>query len=326
MIEISQLTKNYGSRHAVKNLSFNVNKGEVLGFIGPNGAGKSTTMRIITGFLPASGGKVKIAGQDFDSDPLAAKAKIGYLPENAPLYLNMTVTSFLRFCGALRGLSGYKLDKRVGEVITTCFLEPVKHQIIDTLSKGYRHRTGFAQAIIHDPDILILDEPTDGLDPNQKREVRSLIRQMGKDKAIILSTHILEEVEAVCNRVLVINRGEKVFDGSPEEFRGKAENAGTVIFEISGKNREAVSAKLESISNAKGFEEISAPEAEFPRYQVTPSHPDQSSELKDKLIHMADSENWHLRELHTVTGRLDEVFYSLTIGKDKESKSGEAAS
>lgn len=221
MIKVEQVSKWYGHKHAVDDVSFQVKKGEVLGFIGPNGAGKSTTMRMITGFLPMSGGKITIGDFNVESQPIKAKQLIGYLPENAPLYAHKTVLEFLNFAAEVRGLKGADRDAKVQKAIEHCCLEPVKRQSIDTLSKGYKHRTCFAQAIVHDPEVLILDEPTDGLDPNQKREMRSLIKEMGKTKAIIISTHILEEVEAVADRVVLISGGHKVFDGTREEFKSK---------------------------------------------------------------------------------------------------------
>src|SRR4051812_27524730 len=189
MIRIENLVKNFGAKRAVNNLSFTVERGEVLGFLGPNGAGKSTTMRMITGFIPPSDGKVRVGGYDFETHPIPARRLIGYLPENAPVYADMTVRSFLSFCAELSGFHRNDRKKAVHRVVEMCFLEPVLHQSVDTLSKGYRHRTCLAQALIHDPDVLVLDEPTDGLDPNQKHEIRGLIRRMGQQKAIIFSTH-----------------------------------------------------------------------------------------------------------------------------------------
>ena len=236
MIKIDNLSKKFGSKKAVNDISFEVNCGEVLGFIGPNGAGKSTTMRIITGFLPPSSGTVKIDGIDMLTNPIEAKKKIGYLPENAPLYANKTVLEFLNFIAEIRGFKGKERKKRIDTVVSHCFLEPVIHQSIDTLSKGYTHRTCFAQSILHDPEVLILDEPTDGLDPNQKREVRNLIKEMGKSKAIIISTHILEEVEAVTSRVVLINEGKKEFDGTPATFKklSKTGNLEEVFAKLTG--------------------------------------------------------------------------------------------
>jgi ABC-2 type transport system ATP-binding protein len=219
MIQVKNLRKLFGSKVAVDDISFTVEKGEVLGFLGPNGAGKSTSMRMVTGYFRPTAGSIHIGGINMLEDPENAKIKIGYLPENAPLYSDMTVASFLGFCAEIRGLRGAAKNKAIDRVLDLCFLHRVRNQSVDTLSKGYRHRTCFAQSIIHDPDVLILDEPTDGLDPNQKHEVRQLIKNMGKDKAIIFSTHILEEVDAACSRAMIIDRGKVVADGTPEQLR-----------------------------------------------------------------------------------------------------------
>jgi len=218
MIEVKGLTKRFGHKLAVDNLSFSVKPGEVLGFLGPNGAGKSTSMRMVTGFLPVTEGEIEICGISMIANPMEAKKKIGYLPESAPLYNDMTVQSFLKFCASMRGLSGSARKQAVEKSIETCFLQSVARQSIDTLSKGYRHRTCLAQSLLHDPEVLVLDEPTDGLDPNQKREVRKLIRNLGKDKAILFSTHILEEVTAACTRAVIVDQGVIVADGTPEEL------------------------------------------------------------------------------------------------------------
>ena len=224
MIKVENLCRNFGEIKAVKNISFNIEKGDILGFIGPNGAGKSTTMRMITGYLTPSSGSVEIAGKLLADNESACKENIGYLPESAPMYGDMTVLNFLKFCCEIRGVSGSARKKAVEKVLDDCFLHSVKHQLINTLSKGYRQRTCFAQSILHDPPILILDEPTDGLDPNQKYEIRKIIRNFGKDKAIILSTHILEEVESLCTRVILIAQGEKKADESLEEFKARGES------------------------------------------------------------------------------------------------------
>src|ERR1051325_5687346 len=207
MIKVQNLVKLFGAKRAVDDISFTVERGEVLGLLGPNGAGKSTTMRMITGYIPPTAGSVSVGGFDVVEKPIAAKRLIGYLPENAPAYTDMSVWGFLNFAAEIRGLRGDAKKKAVARAVEMCFLGTVLHQSIDTLSKGYRHRTCFAQSIIHDPDVLVLDEPTDGLDPNQKHEVRGLIRRMGATKAIIFSTHILEEVDAVCSRAIIIDRG-----------------------------------------------------------------------------------------------------------------------
>jgi ABC-2 type transport system ATP-binding protein len=218
MIKIDNLVKTFGAKRAVDGISFEVARGEVLGFLGPNGAGKSTTMRMITGFMPPTSGRVTIGGHDVVESPLEAKRLIGYLPENAASYPDMTVQGFLEFAAELRGLKGSRKKQAIGRVVELCFLGAVLRQSIDTLSKGYKHRTCLAQALIHDPEVLIMDEPTDGLDPNQKYEVRNLIREIGKEKAIVFSTHILEEVDAACTRAIIIDRGRVVASGTPDEL------------------------------------------------------------------------------------------------------------
>src|SRR5258706_6541179 len=251
MIKVQNLAKIFGTKRAVDDVSFSVERGEVLGFLGPNGAGKSTTMRMITGFIPPSAGTVSVGGFDILDHPIPAKRLIGYLPENAPAYNDMTVHGFLNFCAEIRGLPGEAKTRAVNRVVEMCFLEGVLHQSVDTLSKGYRHRTCFAQSIIHDPDVLILDEPTDGLDPNQKHEVRSLIRKMGEKKAIIFSTHILEEVDAVCSRAIIIDRWRIVANGTPAELRRKSEWAGAVPARLGGVQNGAVREKLSQLATGK---------------------------------------------------------------------------
>ena len=219
MLKVDNLKKNFGDFQAVKGISFSVGKGEVLGFLGPNGAGKSTTMRMITGFIPPTSGTASVCGHDITTDPVAAKSCFGYLPENAPSYRSMTVEDFLTFIAGVRGFHGKAGKEKVEAVIAKARLSNVAKQTIDTLSKGYRQRTCFAQAILHDPKVLIMDEPTDGLDPNQKFVVREMIKEMSADKAIIISTHILEEVDAVCTRAVVIAHGELKADGTPAELK-----------------------------------------------------------------------------------------------------------
>ena len=221
MIEINNLTKRYGALLAVNDISFTVNPGEVLGFLGPNGAGKSTTMKLITGFLAPTSGKIRVCGHDVEADPMAAKACMGYLPEGAPSYSEMTVRGFLEFIADVRGLTGERRKGRLDDVIGRLALGTVLEQVIETLSKGYKRRVGLAQALVHDPRVLILDEPTDGLDPNQKQEVRSLINAMAKDKIIVISTHILEEVDAVCNRAIIIAHGRILADDTPRNLAAR---------------------------------------------------------------------------------------------------------
>jgi ABC-2 type transport system ATP-binding protein len=225
MIEVKGLVKNYGPKRAVDGVSFAVRKGDILGFLGPNGAGKSTTMKMITGFLSPDAGQATVDGTDVATDPVAVKRKIGYLPENAPVYPEMTVEEFLGFIADVRGLRGDAAIAAIDRVVRLTHLQPVRRQPLETLSKGYKQRVGFAQALLHDPPVLVLDEPTDGLDPNQKNEVRELIKSMAREKAIILSTHILEEVEAICNRVIIISRGRVVVDETPAQFQARQPGA-----------------------------------------------------------------------------------------------------
>ena len=223
-VEVKSLDKHFGPIHAVRGVSFTVDHGEVLGFLGPNGAGKSTTMKLITGFLEPDGGSVRVNNHDVTVDPIAVKTTIGYLPEGAPSYGEMTVGRFLEFVATIRGFNGTERQKRVDTVVKEIQLESVLNQTVETLSKGFKRRVCIAQAIIHDPDVLIMDEPTDGLDPNQKHEVRSLIKNMARDKAIIISTHILEEVDAVCSRAIIISEGKLLFDGTPADLRSRSSN------------------------------------------------------------------------------------------------------
>lgn len=221
-VEVIELDKQFGQIHAVRGVSFSVRHGEVLGFLGPNGAGKSTTMKMITGFLEPTSGTVLVNGKDVTTDPIDVKASIGYLPEGAPSYGEMTVLSFLRFIAEIRGFDGQEAQRRIDEVVKKINLEAVLNQSIETLSKGFKRRVGMAQTIIHDPDVMIMDEPTDGLDPNQKHEMRGLIQEMAEEKAIIISTHILEEVDSICSRAIIIAAGELLFDGTPAELRARS--------------------------------------------------------------------------------------------------------
>lgn len=226
MIEVKGLVKNFGAKRAVDNISFSVRRGDILGFLGPNGAGKSTTMKMITGFITPTAGTAIVDGHDVRRDPVAVKRVIGYLPESAPAYGEMTVGEFLGFIAGVRGFRDAEARaEKVERAIRLTHLESVRHQTIETLSKGYRQRVGFAQALLHDPPALILDEPTDGLDPNQKNEVRALIKSMASEKAVILSTHILEEVEAICTRIIIVSQGKIVVDETPAEFRARQPGA-----------------------------------------------------------------------------------------------------
>jgi len=318
MINVENLTKTFGSKHAVDGISFSVARGEVLGFLGPNGAGKSTTMRMITGFFPPSSGKVSVGGFDIAENPIPAKKLIGYLPENAPAYTDMTVHGFLDFAAEIRGLRGDAKTSAVNRVVDLCFLKSVLHQNVDTLSKGYRHRTCFAQSIIHDPDVLVLDEPTDGLDPNQKHEIRQLIRTMGEKKAIIFSTHILEEVDAVCTRAMIIDRGKVVANGTPEELRRKSEWAGAVTLRLNGTAAGVAQDKLNRLRAAKKV----ITETRGPRVKVTVfPRTAGDGDLTREVIEATNG--WQVEELRTEEGRLDDVFRSITMPDTagKETKS-----
>jgi ABC-2 type transport system ATP-binding protein len=225
MIEVQGLVKTYGTKRAVDGVSFTVRPGDILGFLGPNGAGKSTTMKMITGYLRPDAGTATVAGIDVAVDPVAVKAKVGYLPESAPAYGEMTVQEFLGFIAEVRGYRGPERATRLDRAIERTHLGPVRTQTIETLSKGYKQRVGFAQALLHEPPVLVLDEPTDGLDPNQKNEVRALIKTMARDRAVILSTHILEEVDAICTRIILISQGKVVVDETPAAFRARRPGA-----------------------------------------------------------------------------------------------------
>ena len=240
MIEVKRLTKQFGHHPVVDSISFTAEKGEILGFLGPNGAGKSTTMRMITGFFPPTSGTVIVGGSDILTQSLAARRKIGYLPENAPVYPDMTVSRYLDFCAEIRGFGGSAKKQRVGETLERCFLAGVRHQAVNTLSKGYKQRVCFAQSILHDPEYLILDEPTDGLDPNQKHEVRLMIREMSATKAIIFSTHILDEVDSVCSRAIIIAGGKVVADDTPEGLRKRSAFHGSVVLSLKGTATDGV--------------------------------------------------------------------------------------
>jgi ABC-2 type transport system ATP-binding protein len=312
MIEVSNLRKLFGSKLAVDDISFQVGKGQVLGFLGPNGAGKSTTMRMITGFFPPTKGSVTVCGVNMLENPVAAKKHIGYLPENAPLYADMTVSGFLGFAAELRGLRGTARKAAVDRAIELCFLERVRKQSVDTLSKGYKHRTCLAQSLIHDPDVLILDEPTDGLDPNQKHEVRNLIKRMAQDKVIIFSTHILEEVEAVCSRAIVIDRGSIVADGTPDELRSRAPSAGVIHAHLKGLAGSGILQELEKISGVEKVEAVTTGD-NFLSARVFPTHRNKAREVVDAIDGLARERKLHIEEIGVEQGRLDEVFRAITL-------------
>jgi ABC-2 type transport system ATP-binding protein len=310
MIRVENLVKAFGAKRAVNDVSFTVERGEVLGFLGPNGAGKSTTMRIITGFYPPTSGRVTVGGFDVAEDPIPAKRLIGYLPENAPGYADMSVEAFLGFAADLRGLTGDAKKKAVHKAVETCSLEGVLYQTIDTLSKGFKHRTCLAQSIVHDPDVLILDEPTDGLDPNQKHEVRNLIKRMGETKAIVFSTHILEEVEAACSRVIIIDRGTVVANGTPAELKARSELAGAVRLTVRGVTATALADKLGVIVGAASAEPLGEA-AGLATARVFPKT--QGAAFTAAVAQAAQAAGWQVESLTTEEGRLDDVFRAITL-------------
>ncbi|RME95095.1 MAG: ATP-binding cassette domain-containing protein [Verrucomicrobia bacterium] len=312
MIKVENLVKTFGPKRAVDGISFTVERGEVLGFLGPNGAGKSTTMRMITGFIPPTAGRITVGGYDVVEHPIAAKRLMGYLPENAPAYTDMTVWGFLNFAAEMRGLSGEAKRKAVNRVIEMCFLETVVHQSVDTLSKGYRHRTCFAQSIIHDPPVLILDEPTDGLDPNQKHEVRTLIRRMGETKAIVFSTHILEEVDAACTRAIIIDRGKIVANGTPAQLRSRSEVSGAVALRVLGVPASEVKTKVAELPTVRRTQLLEE-NGHGVLLRAYPRPDARDGALQESLFELALRANWKVTELRTEEGRLDEVFRSITL-------------
>jgi ABC-2 type transport system ATP-binding protein len=311
MIQVKDLRKEFGTKVAVDGVTFSVQKGEVLGFLGPNGAGKSTSMRMVTGYYLPTAGSIHVGGIDMLEEPEKAKRSIGYLPENAPLYSDMSVSGFLGFCAEMRGLYGSARSKAVDKALDTCFLGPVRNQSVDTLSKGFRHRTCLAQSIIHDPEVLILDEPTDGLDPNQKHEVRNLIKRMGETKAIIFSTHILEEVEAACTRAIIIDRGKIVADGTPDQLKKRAPGADAVRVVIVGASGVAIREELGKISGVDTVESSAADDGRFAG-RVLPSRKGSPEGLSREIAALAQAKAWKLEELHREEGRLDEMFRALT--------------
>jgi ABC-2 type transport system ATP-binding protein len=313
MIRVQELRKFFGQKKAVNGVTFTVEKGEVLGFLGPNGAGKSTTMRMITGFIPPTEGAVSVGGFDVVEQPLEAKRLIGYLPESAPAYSEMSVRGFLTFIAELRGLRGAAKNSAVDRAIEMCFLGSVAQQTVETLSKGYKHRTCFAQAIIHDPEVLIMDEPTEGLDPNQKHEVRTLIRRMGERKAIIFSTHILEEVEAVCSRAIIIDRGQIVANGTPAELKQRSQFAGAVRVQFA-RSEAAIPQKLSEIDGVGHADTIGQSPLTL---RVFPKEKTTTRDLARAIGETAAREHWSLEELHTEEGRLDDVFRSVTLPDTK---------
>jgi gliding motility-associated transport system ATP-binding protein len=317
MIEINGLTKRFGPVTAVAKIDLKVAKGEVLGFLGPNGAGKSTTMKMVTGFLTPTAGRVSVCGHDVETDTLAAQKAIGYLPEGAPAYGDMTPRQFLAFIARVRGFEGAQIKERVDSAVARTDLDPVLDQPIDTLSKGFKRRVGLAQAILHDPPVLIMDEPTDGLDPNQKHSVRDLIRMMAPQKAIIVSTHLLEEVEAICTRAVIIDRGGVVADGTPAELLARSRYHNAVTLTVPARDVDMVTAKLKTLPSVASVERGGEPN------ELT-AFPKSGALLVEDVSRMALSEKWDVKELYAEPGRLDEVFRAITTHDAARAREGRA--
>lgn len=305
-IQIENLSKNYGPQRAVDGISFEVKPGEVLGFLGPNGAGKSTTMKMITGYLSIGEGDVRMGGKSVRDFGDELKRHIGYLPENNPLYLDMPVIDYLMFCGALQGMSRSDTQRRLREMIQVCGLNAEKHKKIGELSKGYRQRVGLAQAMIHDPEVLVLDEPTTGLDPNQIVEIRNLIRELGKAKTVVLSTHILPEVEATCDRILIINKGKIVANGSAETLRKQATGQEVIRLRIED---AGVAEILDALRRLPGVDTVDIVDKEMNRLEVQ-SRSGTSS--KREIFHLCVQKGWVLSELTPLETRLEDIFRNLT--------------
>jgi gliding motility-associated transport system ATP-binding protein len=325
MITVKSLTKRYARTVAVDHISFEVQKGQIVGFLGPNGAGKTTTMRILTCFLPPTDGSANVAGFDVLEQPMEVKKRIGYLPESPPVYPEMEVREYLSFVGKLKGMSGANLVKRVGEVADRCAIADVQSKLIGKLSKGYRQRVGLAQAIIHNPDVLVLDEPTAGLDPKQINETRDLIKSLAGDHTIILSTHILPEVEQTCEQVIIINKGKVVATDTVHNLQSRARGVETVLVEVAGRDgaldSKTVQQRLEMVSGVS-------------RVVLRESHDNRSSfeveSLKDRLIRSdlaraVVEAGWNLNELHASALSLEKVFLQLTGGEKVAPDAPEAA-
>lgn len=306
MIEVEHLSKNYGATRAVQDISFRVEKGEVVGFLGPNGAGKSTTMRMLTCYIAPDGGTAQVAGFDITARPHEVKKRIGYLPENNPLYLEMGVVEYLRFISSMRGIARNAVRERVRQVLDLCGLTAMAAKDVGELSKGYRQRLGLAQALIHDPDVLILDEPTIGLDPHQIIEIRNLIKAIGREKTVILSSHILPEVAATCDRVLILSRGQIVGSGTPEELAAMSGGGQAIVAAIRGP-RDSIETALREIPGITNTGYLGQ-EGGLERFELTAA-----SDVSEKIFFLVSSNGWSLSELYRKSINLEDVFMDLTM-------------
>jgi len=307
MIEVTHFSKTYAGFKAVRDISFHVNKGEIVGFLGPNGAGKSTTMKVLAGYLPPTDGRIRVAGYDVVADSLEVRRRVGYMPENVPLYTDMRVDEFLRFRAALKGVPSKRVKDRVEKVKELCNLKDVQRKIIGTLSKGYRQRVGLADAMVHDPDLLILDEPTIGLDPHQIRSVRELIRDLGQHHTILLSTHILSEVEATCNRVLILNRGKIEASDTPANLTRLVRGGGAVLLEVNP-NGMLLKDAFGALPEVEEVEIL----AESGPWVSAKVYAKAGADLRDALYEVIRRNGWPLREMTRTKATLEDVFVELT--------------
>ena len=312
MIKVENLTKRYAGVTALNNVSFEVNRGEIVGFLGPNGAGKSTTMRILTGFIPASSGRAEVAGLDVFEDSLEVRRHIGYMPENNPLYVDMRVNEYLKFRAKLKGVPRADRKDRIQEVLQMCGLTDVRNRVIGHLSKGYRQRVGLADALLAEPDLLVLDEPTIGLDPVQIRQVRQLIKDLGKRHTILLSSHILPEVEMTCNRVVIIHRGKILASDTPDNLVKTLHAGGLVSVEVRGPGAE-VQAKLRSVEGVESVE-MEAGDDGFVRVTIRPKA---GADPREAIFKVVTANGWTLRELSRTRTTLEDIFVQITRDEDE---------
>ena len=310
MIKVENLTKRYAGTTAIHDLTFEVGKGEIMGFLGPNGAGKSTTMRILASFLPATSGRVSIAGFDVFEQSLQARSHLGYMPENVPLYGEMRVTEYLNYRAALKGVPHRRISERVGDVKELCGLKDVEKKLISALSKGYRQRVGLADALVHEPDLLILDEPTSGLDPNQIRQVRDLIKNLGKQHTILLSTHILPEVEMTCSRVIIINKGRIEACDTPENLLGEIRTAGGVVLEAKVGSDDGA----EQLRLVPGVRDVTT--TTDGEWQTFALRVESGADVREQIFQLAMMRRWSVRELSQKRATLEDVFVEITHADD----------
>jgi len=312
MIKVSNLSKKYVGKPAVNNISFNVESGEIVGFLGPNGAGKTTTIRMLTGYIPPTSGTALIGGYDIFLNSLIAKQKIGYMPENVPLYDDMRVREYLLFRAELKGLRGQDVRKHMNEALELCSIKDIKSQMISSLSKGFRQRVGLADALINKPPLLILDEPTNGLDPSQIRSFRELIKELAENHTILISTHILSEVELTCDRVLIINKGQMIGNNTPLELSEKIKSSTTISLELKSQDHDI----RDTISNISGIKKVTLEKEEddwkFFRIRV-----DYGNDLREEIMNSGNKRNWLIREIHYQRSNLEDAYIEMIQNKDK---------